>query len=238
MQTRISIILSLLCFSIAGLAQGSPKLTIADSLFRAKQYTQSYDIYQSLLNENNYSTAMLLKMAYIQEGLNRPGLCLYYLNLYEKASDDHQAIAKMEELAGKHSLEGYRSADTSSFYHFFKKNNVLLIRVLSTLTILSFSLLIYQKRKKMTLAVPFSLVILFASGVFIVSNLIRTPDLAIVSSNKTYLMSGPSAAASVVDIVEEGHRLTVSGKKDVWLKVKWREKDVFVKESNVLPITL
>ena len=42
----------------------------ADSLFRAKQYTQSLSIYQSLLNKNSYSNAMLLKMAYIQEGLN------------------------------------------------------------------------------------------------------------------------------------------------------------------------
>ena len=42
---------------------------------------------------------MLLKMAYIQEGLNHVGQALYYLNLYYLASKDKSVLGKMEELA-------------------------------------------------------------------------------------------------------------------------------------------
>src|SRR3954468_14023429 len=84
----------------------SQKITQADSLFRAKQYTQSLEVYQSLFNEQKYSPAMLLKMAYIQEGLGKIGQTLYYLKLYHLATDDEQALRKMEELAGKFGLSG------------------------------------------------------------------------------------------------------------------------------------
>lgn len=210
----------------------------ADSLFRAKQYTQSLGIYQSLLNKNSYSNAMLLKMAYIQEGLNRPALCLYYLNLYQQAADDHQTADKMEELARKYRLEGYQTSDTSQALEYLQKNNLPIIRMLSVLILFFLALLVYQKRKANLVGVPAFMVFLFSICLVVVTNWGTGPSLAIISTGNTYLMSGPSAGASVVAIVEEGHRLTISGKEDVWLKVTWREKEAFIKETQVLPITL
>jgi hypothetical protein len=32
--------------------------------------------------------------------------------------------------------------------------------------------------------------------------------------------------------------MTVLGKKDIWLRVKWRGKDAYVKENNLRPIVL
>src|ERR1041385_4283576 len=73
----------------------SQKIIQADSLFRAKQYMQSLEVYQSLFSEQRYSPAMLLKMAYIQEGLGKIGQTLYYLKLYHVATDDEQALRKI-----------------------------------------------------------------------------------------------------------------------------------------------
>jgi hypothetical protein len=238
MQTRISIILSVLLFSFSALAQEPAKLKAADSLFRAKQYTQSYALYDSLLTKKSYSAAMLLKMAFIQEGLNHTGLCLYYLNLYQRASDDHQAAAKMEELAEKNRLEGYRPTELSSLYHFFEKNNLDITRVFGALIILSFSIALFQKKKKSSLKVPVFMVVLFCVCLFATANWTSPPEMAIVRHNRTYLMGGPSAGASVVDIIGEGHRMTILGKKDIWLRVKWRDKDAYVKENNLLPVVL
>jgi len=60
----------------------------------------------------------------------------------------------------------------------------------------------------------------------------------LITSGNTYLMSGPSAGASVTAVVNEGHKLRVLNKKDVWLEVQWFDKPVYVKESRVTPITL
>ena len=238
MQTRISIILSVLLFSFSALAQEPEKLKAADSLFSAKQYTQSSAIYDSILSKKSYSAAMLLKMAFIQEGLNHTGLCLYYLNLYQKASDDQQAAAKMEELAEKHRLEGYRPTELSSLYHFFEKNNLSITRLFGALIILSFSIALVQKKKKNSLKVPVFMVVLFSICLFATANWTSPPEMSIVLHNRTYLMGGPSAGAAVVDIIGEGHRMTILGKKDIWLRVKWRGKDAYVKENNLLPIVL
>ncbi len=239
MQTKILKILLILLFPLFCLGQDiQQKIKRADSLYRAKQYTQSYAIYQSLLTRNHYSPSMLLKMAFIQEGLGHQGLCLYYLNLYQQASDDRQAASKMEELASKYKLEGYQSSDGSRVLQFFYKNSLQTIAGLSVSIFFFFTLGFYQKRKGNSITVAMLLVAFFSALLFAVTNWAGKPSLVIISSNAAYLMSGPSAGASVVAIVEEGHRLTIEGKKDVWLKVKWRDKDVFIKESSVLPITI
>jgi uncharacterized protein YgiM (DUF1202 family) len=60
----------------------------------------------------------------------------------------------------------------------------------------------------------------------------------IVTSSNTYLMQGPSAGAKVVGIVNEGHKLRVLDKKDVWIEVEWMDKPVYIKENRVLPVAL
>src|SRR5689334_22771820 len=73
-------------------AQPSAQITkAADSLFRARQYSQSFELYKAILEQHYYSPAILLKMAYIQEGLGHLGRSMYYLNLYYQATDDKQA---------------------------------------------------------------------------------------------------------------------------------------------------
>jgi len=66
------------------LAQENEKdIELADSLFNQQKYTQSFEIYNRILKTDNLtSPAMLLKMAYIKEGLGDYSNALYYLNLY------------------------------------------------------------------------------------------------------------------------------------------------------------
>src|SRR5688500_4150311 len=95
------------------------RLNQADSLFVDKKYTQSLDHYRTILAQNEYSPAMLLKMAYIEEGLNRVGQALYYLNLYYLASNDKTVITKMEELAARYNLQGYENSETDKALSFY-----------------------------------------------------------------------------------------------------------------------
>src|SRR3954471_13835099 len=87
--------------------QFSHRLAVADSLFSTKQYTQSLEQYKTVLDQRQYTPAMLLKMAYIQEGLSNIGPSMYYLNLYFLSSNDKSALKKMEDMATKYNLKGY-----------------------------------------------------------------------------------------------------------------------------------
>ena len=70
------------------------RLKTADSLFITKKYTQSLDHYEQILKQGQYTPAMLLKMAYVHEGLNEIGSAMYYLNLYHIATNDKMVLWK------------------------------------------------------------------------------------------------------------------------------------------------
>jgi len=238
MQTAVSKILFisatlLLC---AFHCHAQNPLSQADSLFKAKHYTQSFDLYQHYYQSGNYSPAMLLKMAYIQEGLGHVSQSIYYLQLYYQVSTDEQALRKIEELATKNKLEGYASdADQTFFRSLADQYSVQVSGVLLAIVLFFFSIIIYKKKrsKERPVWAGFTL-LLFLGLLFVQTNFLKETAHGIVSETTTYLMSGPSAGAPVVAIIGEGHQLKIKGQKDVWLRVEWADKDVYVKQNKLL----
>lgn len=212
-------------------------LSKADSMYIKKQYTQSFEIYQSLHQQGYYTPAMLLKMAYIQEGLGSTGLSLYNLNLYYLASGDTQVLNKLEELASKNRLEGYGHSETTRFLFNLKKYRLKISISLAVIT-LFLIVLQYKQSKKDTKPLALGVVTaLFIVLLAIQVNLSYDYPEAIVTDS-AYLMSGPSAGANVVALIKEGHKLKISGKKDIWLKVEWLDKESYVKENQVVRVAL
>jgi hypothetical protein len=237
MQTRFLKIVIVLLFPIVVSAQSqNQKLLQGDSLFRAKQYTQAFGLYQSILSAKNYTPSMLLKMAYIQEGLGHVGPCLYYLNLYQLASGDEQASAKMEELAQKSQLEGYQLSQQDTAKEWLGQH-------LSSFSFLllggSFFLLVLthvQKNKHKTY-LPFVITSLAFMIVTVWASNINTAYKVIASSPHTYVLDAPSAGGTVLEILSEGHRMEATGKKDVWKKVIWRGKEAYIRSSQLYNVS-
>lgn len=229
-----------LCFALPSLAQTSHyRLKMADSLFQTQRYTQSLEHYEEILRQKQYTPAMLLKMAYIHEGLNQIGPAMYYLNLYQIATKDKSVLTKMDELATKFDLEGYESSDSDRFWAFYLDNHLYISLALAAICILLLSFM-YRTRFKMH-ARP----IASAGGVLVVIMLMTVhqqygsrQSRGIIAEATTYLMDGPSAGASVIDVVGDGHRVEVIGKKDVWLKIRWEEEVAYVKENSLRPVKL
>ncbi|MFM7858641.1 MAG: hypothetical protein ACKO96_43655 [Flammeovirgaceae bacterium] len=233
MQIRFLKILIVLLLPMAISAQSlSQKLQQGDSLFRAKQYTQAFSMYQSVLSGKNYTPSMLLKMAYIQEGLGHVGSCLYYLNLYHLASGDEQASTKMEELAQKFQLEGYQLSQQKTAQEW-------LLRHLSSFSFLlvggSFFLLglAFARKNKRKIHLPFSITSCIMVVFAIWINNLNTTSIVIVSHPHTYVLDAPSAGGAVLEILKEGHRMEAKGTKDVWKKVIWRGKEVYIKNNHL-----
>src|SRR5688572_3641718 len=167
------------------------RLNQADSLFIDKKYTQSLEHYQTILKQNEYSPAMLLKMAYIEEGLNRIGQALYYLNLYYLASNDKTVLTKMEELATRYNLEGYENSDADqalTFYHDYHFHITLALSVI----VLFLVALAFSMRKKgsrpLATGVLTAIVLLL---LFVHVNMGEKISLGIVGLSNTFLMEGP-----------------------------------------------
>lgn len=216
-----------------------PLLERADSLFQQKRYTQSFELYQDLFERKQYTPAMLLKMAYIQEGLDRISQSAYYLNLYYLATQDETAAVKMEELANKYRLEGYTTSEADRAFSIYQQNTMLITRgLMATFVFLLILIAIQRLRFHRKPYVALTLVAVLAITCLVHLNFNDHYSKAIVTNNNTYIMDGPSAGASVVSIVRDGHRLTVLGKEDVWLRVQWGESEAYIKENNLLSIEL
>jgi len=214
------------------------RLNQADSLYQQKKYTQSLEHYQIILNQKQYTPAMLLKMAYIQEGLNHVGQALYFLNLYYLASNDKSVLVKMEELATRFNLEGYENSDVEiafSVYHDYHFYITLALAVVAVF-LLSVIFSIKRKGKRPVASGVFALITLTA--LFIHVNWGGDISTGIVNGPNTFLMDGPSPGASVIDVVGEGHRVEVTGKNDVWIRILWNGETAYIKESNLLPVKL
>jgi hypothetical protein len=214
------------------------QLAFADSLFKQKRYTQSLEIYEQVLAARQYSPSILLKMAFINEGLGKVSPSLYYLNLYYQATGDEHALLKMQELAAKNRLEGYENIQYDQLYYYVNKYGYQVSALLAAVAIFFLTLIYSQKRKGKTPtgAVVMLLIVLIVLAVQ-VNFPIKNAEV-LITDNTTYLMSGPSAGANVIAVINEGHKLKLLSKKDVWVKVEWLNKPVYVKENRIKPITI
>jgi hypothetical protein len=236
MQTGFLKILFLFAFAMAiSLSvNAQPNLKRLDSLFQARQYTQSFDLYKDIFQHGWISPAMLLRMAYIQEGLGHVSQSIYYLKLYHQVSNDEKAIKKIEELATKNKLEGYKATDENFIRNALGKFNLQITGALAAFILFFLALMVFQKRKQTRpIGAAFALLFLLTL-LFVQTNFSGSPQQGIVLKPATYLMSGPSAGSSVVAIIGEGHQLKINGKNDVWLRVEWQEKEVYIKEDKLL----
>ena len=216
------------------------KLQLADSLFSQKKYTQSFELYEQLQRDyKKGSAAMLLKMAFIKEGLGDYTNALYYLNLYYLKTYDKKVLKKMENLAEQNKLMGYNYDDAEFFLNLYHRYQFQIDLVIIALTVFLFSLILYRKRtnKQLTLF-PLFLFIGFLALIFVLNNFGRERLKAIITSPEVHLMKGPSPGADVVDVVAMGHRVEILGQHDVWVKIRWDENDAYIKAFDLKPITL
>jgi hypothetical protein len=230
--TFISISYSAVCEST------KEKLTLADSLFKEKKYTQSYELYESILeSDKKASPSMLLKMAFIKEGLGDITNALYYLDLYYLQTYDKKALKKMESLAEEKKLKGYNYDDIAFFLNMYHQYQMQVDLIIVAVIILLFLLLLYRKKKKLTNS-PFpgiAFVLLLIALLFI-NNYGREKKKAIISAPTAYLMKGPSPGSELIQVVTEGHRVDILGQDDVWVKISWDDKPAYIKNFELKPI--
>jgi hypothetical protein len=215
------------------------RLKTADSLYQMKKYTQSFEHYQEILRQKQYTPIMLLKMAYIQEGLGNTGEAMYYLNLYFLATNDKTVLEKMEELADKFDLEGYETSDADRVLTFYHDYYTQISYGLVAVSVLLLSIVFYTKTKLQQKPIAGTIFLMvFLIAFFVHINFGRSIKTAIISHANTYIMDGPSPGASLITIASGGHRVEVIGKKDVWLKIRWNGEIAYVKENSLLAIQL
>jgi len=206
----------------------------ADSLFTIQKFTQSFQLYDSIYHLKKATPSMLLKMAYIKEGLGDFTFAQYYLNEYYLASNNDQALTKMENIAKEKDLKGYETNDLNFILSLYYKNfqwltiSVFLIAVV----LLIFFIIQLRKFNQVPPVTSFFLAISLIA-LFVLINFGKSYNKALIIKNNTFVMAGPSAGAAVIDVIGKGHKISINGQKDVWLQIDWEGETGYVKRNNV-----
>jgi hypothetical protein len=215
----------------------SELLAQADELFEQKKYTEAYAVYLEIFEEHQkVSPEMLVKMAFIVEGLDDYSLALYYLNLYYRHTSDKSALRKMESLAKDHRLSGYEFNDFELLANFYHKHYTHIVYIFLALSLLWFALIYRSVRKGSNKPVGLAVGYVLILGVlFYLINFGNASSRGIIT-NEAFLMDGPSAAANLVDVAKRGNRIKIVDKDDVWLKIKWDNRRAFIRKNNVVTL--
>ena len=235
---KILIPTGLVCLTLSVSAQTddvNTTLVLADSLFAQEKYTESLELYRDILNDDKqYTTGMLLKMAFINEGLGDYSKALYLLNMFYSKTSDKRALRKMEELARVHQLDGYQFTDMEFFRTVYKRYYYHIIASLVVIALFVFSLILFRKRRRQHRPILAGICFVFILAVlFGLINFGYGRDRAIVLSEEAYLRAGPSSGANVTEIIGRGHRVEVISKRDVWVKINWNNRPVYIRESHL-----
>ncbi|MCH7403147.1 SH3 domain-containing protein [Belliella kenyensis] len=202
-------------------------------MFATKNYQESMVIYENLLNqEQAFSPAMLLKMAFIEEGRGDFSKASYYLAKFYDINPNPRVITKIKTLTEQSNLVGYELNDWDRFLNFATDFQIEITSTLSLLLLVSVFLLIFlgKSLKAPKYYVPtFALILLtFASN-----NFLSGPDTGIVTGSPTIIMDKPTAGGKLLYNVDPGHRVIIKSSKDNWYEIDWEDKKGYVKKESI-----
>jgi hypothetical protein len=236
-KKNILIVFSTFLLTIQLVEATPPKdlLISGDSLFKAGKYTESFEEYQTLLDiYNQYTPQMLLKMAFIKEGLGDYTNTLYYLNLYFLEKADREVIDKISTLATQHDLDGYKMSDNEYFSALFRQYYLYIFGGFLLIGILLLFMMIKNTKRQKEAVAPGMLLLTLTAIFFLAGNVFLNTSKAIIAKNNTLMMSAPSAGATLIRKAESGHRVEILDKEDIWYKVVWNNKEGYIRNSQLL----
>ncbi len=212
------------------ISQGLDK---ADSLFNSGKYTEANKVYDSIYTASKGSPSMLLKMAFIQEGLENYADALFYLNQYYGLSADKKVLVKMREIAESQGLRGYEYSDLEFFKNLVHKYKSQVLGLLYGLSALLIVLIIFNKRSGKATFSPMAFQVIVVISLILTTNDFFSKPKGIIDKDQTLLMSGPSAGAEPIDIIGKGHRVSVLETNDVWIKINWGESTGYIRKNRL-----
>lgn len=207
----------------------------ADSLYKTDNFSQAEVLFeQALPSIEKPATTLFLKLAFIKEKKGDFLKTLYYLNKAYQQEPNEKILSKLNEIAQLHELKGYELNDFNFLILFYKKYSGFLIGTMLILGIYIFYVLFTKRYKRHY--TPFNqkiFLLIYLSGVALLLNLPDKYHQGIINHDGVLLRAEPSSVAPVVEMIDRGHRLNLIGGTDIWRRVYWKDKFLYLKESDI-----
>jgi tetratricopeptide (TPR) repeat protein len=213
--------------------KNSLALAKADSLFEAGAYERAYPVYRHILRQERLvSPRLLLRMAYIQEGLEHYPAALYYLSLAQARQPRVATWHKMTQLAQNYRLTGYSDTWQQQLLITLRRYYYRVLQVLLGGAVAGGTLLLVRRRQ--TGAGWWSAYAGYIGLIIIYLNTFGPEKVGIVSRSTAALMAAPSPGATWLTTAAAGDRLVVVGQRDIWYEVQWRGQSAYIRQHDLV----
>ena len=219
--------------STFGMTQPLEKeLVRADSLYSKKQYIEAIKIYKKIYQQGNYSAAMLLKLARIEEGMGNLGHSMYYLEKYYQSTKDEKVISYLEETAENKKAIGFEYGVAYKADLLYKEWKIYFQLLFSILIISGVGMMLKNQGSTVKKKKYFALAV-FALVIVAVVNNYNGKSEAILTSSPSYLMEGPSSGANLVRQISTPAKFQVKDEIDIWTKVIFEDRKAYIRTSRI-----
>jgi hypothetical protein len=210
-------------------------LNKADSLYISKKYAEAYTEYLHIFEQGKYTPQMLLKMAYVKEGLGEVPEALYYLNVYYVNFPGQNILKKMESLAETKNLEGYEYNDLNYFlYLYFRYKTEIIMSMVGLLFLIFLGIVTNRVMfNRIPVSSPYLFLFLTAFVYIFINYSGKFFYRGIVTNEKALIMNAPSAGANLVSTLPKGTRIHIWGETDIWYKIRLNGNMAYVRKSNM-----
>jgi hypothetical protein len=210
-------------------------LAKADSLYTQKKFTASSKVYEQLYQQGLFSPATLLKMAFVYEGLGETGKALYYLSAYYRLTEDPKTYEKIQTLANAKGVSGFELSEMDRLSIWANNRKEIYLPVLISIAVFLTALSFYHTKRKQSNGkfVAAFLSILTVLVLFVSINFIETRNKAIITTG-SYFMSGPSAAANLIQLIPEGNQVKLGQEHDIWIEAEWNDERGYLRKTDLL----
>ena len=205
----------------------------ADSLFNAKKYTEAAKMYELIFDDKEVNRENIsLKLAFINENLSDFPKALYYLNCYYNLRPDDEVFEKMNKIALENKFTGFERSDLNFILVLYQQYYIFIVYAVILIGV--FILIIFFRKKiqnKRILRRHLIVVGLYLIFLLIFINAPNTYKSAIVNT-KTYFRAFPSSASPITGSISKGNKINIFGEEDIWLKVLWNRKVVYINKND------
>ena len=145
------------------------------------------EIYQTNYQLGIYSPSMLLKMAFISEGIGDRENATLYLSKYYDLSPNQQTITKIKSLTGQSELVGYQVSDGMRFVLFLVEFKEIIVGALTLFLIISL-IFLWSKGNKLTEARFYWPSVFLITLIFVTNNFLKSQNAALVTKSPTLIV--------------------------------------------------
>ena len=177
---------------------------------------------------------MLLKMAFIKEVQRDYTGAMYYLHLYYSKTPNRTVLRKMEDLAQTNHLVGYEYSDLQFFKTQFRKYHLDFLEGMLLIAVVVITILYFRHKTKPVskeFKIGFTLYLIF---ILYYINYLDFGQDGIIRQNSIPVMSAPSAGSAWIATATQGHKVKLTGEKDIWYEIEWKDKRAYIRKKNIL----